>query len=349
MPDATLPTSTIPDYDRDSIHTLRLSVLPISNGALARAKLIKNHRLETRVELFRDGCGGSGQIAIDQVPDFFPGESEGLQRDIELLHRVGELPAFDPYSLRVGLRQAGIDPLDLDALRLSAAKQAELRPLMRGIARPLAVHLFGDGARGDDLERMMRKLDGSTTPLVRQRILSMAAALRVGIDAVPDMLEDYADTYLALSYYRGYLLYALPVADRIIRWMRDVSATSFLQSDANTRRVFQRVEGLLTLLVNSATARFNGFDRQKVLNWDAVTLDTFRATRRMVTEHQQSLAQVLCGLTVKIYEWEQRFPNAGGSPEKRADFVAADLAPGLEMLWTVERAAARFKGDRNAA
>ena len=53
---------------------------------------------------------------------------------------------------------------------------------------------------------------------------------------------------------------------------------------------------------------------------------------------------MLCGLTVKIYEWEQRFPNGGGSPDKRAEFVAADLRPGLDSLWAVERRAPRFEG-----
>jgi len=352
MPDATSPMSVIADYDRDSIHTLPLSVLPISNGALGRARLIKNHRLETRIELFRESGGGSGQITIDQVPDFFPGDDVALRRDVGLLRRIGELPAFDPYTLRIGLRQAGVDLVNLNALQISAAKRAELRPLMRGIARPLAVHLFGPKAgagAGADLDALMRMIDSPDTPMVRSRILSMAVMLRVSLDAVPDMLEEYGDTYLALSYYRSYLLYALPVIDRIIGWMREVSGNSYLRSDPNVLRTFQRVETLLTRITTSVTARFNGFDSQRVLDWNAVTLETFRSTRRLVSEHQQSLAQVLCGLTVKMYEWEQRFPNAGGSPEKRAEFVTAELAPGLDALWTIERGAERFTDIRQAA
>ena len=54
MPDAQRPGSVIADFDRDSIHTLPLSVLPVSNTALSKARLIKNHRLETRIELFRE-------------------------------------------------------------------------------------------------------------------------------------------------------------------------------------------------------------------------------------------------------------------------------------------------------
>lgn len=339
MPDAMRHATLIADYDRDSIHTLPLSILPISSAALARAKLIKNHRLETKVELFREASGGSGQIAIDEVPDFFPGDGHALHDDVALLRQLAELPAFDPYTLRAGLRQAGIDLLSLDALQLSAARRAELRPLMRRITRPLMVHLFGTKLATDDADDLMSTLHRPDTPLVRHRIMSMAVALRVSIDAVPDMLEDYGDTYLALSYYRSYLQHALPVIDRIIDWMRDVGANSFLRSDPDAQRLFQDVEALLSRTAGAMTKRFNGFDRQNVLDWDAVTIEAFRSIRHMVSEHQLSLAQVLCGLTVKISEWEQRFPNGGGSPEKRLDFVATELKPGLDALWSVERRA----------
>lgn len=343
MPDASKPVSTIADYDRDSIHILPLSILPLGNAALGRARLIKNHRLETRVELYRETGGGSGQIAIDEVPDFFPGDGAALAGDMALLRRLGELPAFDPYTLRIGLRRAGVNVLDLGALQLSAAKRAELQPLMRGITRPLVAYLFGAGAAsGQNMDALMRTVESPASPLVRQRILGMAISLRVDPDALPNMLEDYGDTYLALSYYRGYLIYALPVVGRIIDWMREIRQDSFLRSDPNVQRTFQRVEGLLNLITTSAARRFNDFDRRKVLNWDTVTVESFRAIRAMVSEHQESLAQVLCGLTVKIYEWEQRFPSGGGSPEKRADFVNSDLKPGLEMLWQIERDAARL-------
>src|SRR3546814_15651473 len=108
MPDAVRPGVTIADYDRDSIHTLPLSVLSLASAALSRARLIKNHRLETRIELFRENGIGSAQIAIDELPDFFPGNPDDLRADLVLLRRVGELPAFDPYTLPIGLRHAGV-------------------------------------------------------------------------------------------------------------------------------------------------------------------------------------------------------------------------------------------------
>ncbi|GHD59543.1 hypothetical protein GCM10017083_43890 [Thalassobaculum fulvum] len=344
MPDAMRPGSVIADYDRDSIHTLPLTVLPVSNAALSRARLIRNHRLETRVELFRETGIGSGQIAIDEIPDFFTGDVAALHDDMALLRRIGQLPALDPYTLRIGLRQAGVDVLSLEALQLSPAKRAELLPLMRNITRPLIVHLYGDGrAAADDLDGIIRLIAYPDTPRVRARIRSMAEALQISVDALPDMLEDYGDTYLALSYYRSYFQYALPVIGRILEWMREVRTESFLRTDANAQRTFQQVEDVLAHVTGSVTRRFEGFDRHTVVNWDRVTVGTFAQVRELISQHQQSLAAVLCGLTVKIYEWEQRFPNGGGSPDKRAEFVATDLRPGLDGLWALERRAPRFE------
>jgi len=349
MPDAMRPGSVIADYDRDSIHTLPLSVLPVATAALSRARLIKNHRLETRVELFRESGIGSGQIAIDEVPDFFVGDPDALQADLVLLRRIGQLPAFDPYTLRIGLRQAGVDLLSLDALRLSPAKRAELLPLMRNITRPLIVHLYGDGPVDlDDLDSLIRLIANPDTPKVRIRIRAMADQLGIGVDALPDMLEDYGDTYLALSYYRGYFQYAVPVLARIVEWMREVQRHSFLRDNAAAQRSFQEVEDVLTYVAGSVTRRFDGFDRHTEVNWSKVTVGTFGKVRDLISQHQQSLAQVLCGLTVKIYEWEQRFPNGGGSPDKRAEFVASDLRPGLDGLWAVERRSPRFDAGGSA-
>ncbi len=131
----------IPDYDRDSIHTLPLMSVPIENPGLRRARLIRNVRLESRIELFRESGVGSGQIAIDEIPDFFGDKGQPVVEDVKLIKRLGSLPAFDPYSLRIGLRQAGIDLIDADILQLSPAKKSELFPLMQQITRPLIAHL----------------------------------------------------------------------------------------------------------------------------------------------------------------------------------------------------------------
>ena len=62
----------------------------------------------------------------------------------------------------------------------------------------------------------------------------------------------------------------------------------------------------------------------------------------MLVIHHASLAQVFCCLTMKIYEWENAFPNQGGSPDRRADFLMTEIKPDLDHLYRVERGAPKF-------
>ena len=63
--------SEISDGDRDSMHILPLTILPLETPSLNRARLIKNVRLESVVELFTDLKSGSGQVDIESLPQEF--------------------------------------------------------------------------------------------------------------------------------------------------------------------------------------------------------------------------------------------------------------------------------------
>jgi hypothetical protein len=56
------------DTDRDSLHILQLEILPLETPSLNRARLIKNVRLKSVIELFKDADTGSGQIDIEDLP-----------------------------------------------------------------------------------------------------------------------------------------------------------------------------------------------------------------------------------------------------------------------------------------
>ena len=85
----------VTDYDRDSIHTLPLGTVPILDAGLRKARLIKNVRLETRIELYRETGMGSAQIAVDEIPKFFNGVGEGLADDMAMLRKLETLSSFD--------------------------------------------------------------------------------------------------------------------------------------------------------------------------------------------------------------------------------------------------------------
>ncbi|WP_245986375.1 hypothetical protein [Azospirillum thermophilum] len=56
------------DEARDALHILPLSAIPLETPGLQHARLIKNVRLQTVVEMFRDAQAGSGQVSPSTSP-----------------------------------------------------------------------------------------------------------------------------------------------------------------------------------------------------------------------------------------------------------------------------------------
>src|SRR5262245_16660330 len=90
--------------DMDSIDTLSLSVMPLASQTLKNAKLVKNSRLETAVELYNDPVAGSLQIYPAEVAD----QIAASPRDQEIINQLAGLHSYDVYSLRTSLSKLGI-------------------------------------------------------------------------------------------------------------------------------------------------------------------------------------------------------------------------------------------------
>ena len=93
--------------DRDAIHVLPLSIIPLKTRTLREARLVKNSKLQGTVELFSEGNAGSGQLLPDQLVEFFDFDDDRLQ-DLDLVNALSALPSYDVYSLRIELRDLGI-------------------------------------------------------------------------------------------------------------------------------------------------------------------------------------------------------------------------------------------------
>src|ERR1700761_8938188 len=121
QPTAPLESEELPDGDRDSLHTLPISILPVETQIFRRARMVKNSRLESVIEFFNGvGCG-RGQLDVRGVAKFLALEQVPPHPDVKLLQTVSSLPSFDVYSLRILLRQNQIVIADSSALMLSAS------------------------------------------------------------------------------------------------------------------------------------------------------------------------------------------------------------------------------------
>jgi hypothetical protein len=336
----------IQDIDRDSLHILPLSIIPLQTPVLTGARMIKNVRLESVVELFGYPNTGSGQVDIEDLPRAFGWSEAQVQPDLMVLRRLALLPSFDMYSLRILLREHGIAINDCNALRLSKRKNAELTAYMTRFTRPLIMHVYGHmyGAAGEgsihsfeDLIALFRNPDIETA-LGKLKI--MAARLGIRIDQVPRFLEDYGDIFLSLSYYRQ----ALDSIEPMVAGLEDVIGQLRehwqLRKDANLMKTCTMIEEVLKTVIARLKGRFTRFDEDTADLWSNVTAERFRKVQTRIAGDHIAIGGVLCALAVKMGAWDRMFPSKdAGGLMKQANFIFTEMRPGFDRILRLERMA----------
>ncbi|MCR9256122.1 MAG: hypothetical protein NXI16_08510 [Alphaproteobacteria bacterium] len=326
--------------DLDALHTLPLCIIPLKTIGLRKAKYVKNARLENVVELFSDATAGSGQISPPDLVGFFPSDRETIEQDIKTLDRLSTLGSFDIYSLRLKLRELDIGFEDFDVLKLSDKKRAELTVYMNSFTRPLITKIYGNEA-GDlqDVSDIIKLFSNPDREFALKQLKTMAEQLRIPISAIPKFLEDYGDIFLSISYFKNCLDNIMENMDPFLEWAEETTQTYQVAHDKPLQKqIFGMTEdfkGISTSIVG----RFEVFDRRSKDFWNDVTAESFREVQDFVRSQHVTIGAVLCGLAVKLDLWKKRFPNQGGGPQKRIEFIRSEILPGLSHTKSIEERA----------
>ena len=203
----------------DSLHMLPLSMIPLDTPGLRRARMIKNARYESVVELFKGEGTGSGQVSVDQLTNVFRELGEG---DLAILGKLSELASYDIYSLRIMLREQDIPVNDYDELRLSAGKQCELDQYMEAFTRPVIVQVWGDDGSDQKFSDIILLFRQPDITKARTQLNLLAQNLDLQIWDIPQFLQDYGDTYLSVSYFRQCLDQIAPIVEGFRSALREL-------------------------------------------------------------------------------------------------------------------------------
>ncbi|CCG08448.1 hypothetical protein [Pararhodospirillum photometricum] len=332
----------IEDSDMDSLFALPLDIIPLETPALRRARMIKNARLRSVIEMFGDIETGSGQIEIRDLPKLFGWDPEqGVHPDMIMLSKLGALESYDVYSLRILLREAGIPISNQEALKLSEEKSQQLTSYMTKFTYPLIMQIYGDDNlvinSFDDVVKLFRDPD---IKKAKQRLQQMADKLGITIQEVPKFLEDYGDIFLSLSYYRNCLDLLAPLLENFISSMYQLRNNYQLRQDPNLLNTLSMMESTMNELSAGITGRFENFDRSTKSMWDDLTAERFHKVKALIEAYHTTIGGVLCGLTVKMNAWIRLFPkqNSGG-PIKRAEFIMSEMRQGLDNIKRIEDSA----------
>ncbi|MCG8510122.1 MAG: hypothetical protein MI741_12915 [Rhodospirillales bacterium] len=331
----------ISDVDRDSLHILPLAILPIETAALRRARLIKNVRLRSVLELFEEKQTGSGQMEISDIGKEFGWPADRSVPDRDMLTRLAYLHSYDVYSLRVSLREQEVEVNNIDSLKLSASKNAELTAYMKDFTRPLILQIYGD----DDMEiqdfsDVVALFRDPDVKKAREKLELMAKRLDIKLCEVPQFLEDYGDIFLSLSYYRQCLDEIEPIISQFLEGMEDLRSNWQLRHDRNLMNSCDEIENVINELTAAITGRFENFDRSTKSMWDNLSADRFRKVKGLIESYHTTIGGVLCSLSVKMDAWARLFPRKeAGGPVRRGEFIMSEIKQGIENIQKIEDSA----------
>ena len=348
-------TSASQSAARDSLRILPLSMVPLETMALRRSRLIKNVYLESVIEFFRDDATGSGQLAPEELTDHFGWPQDKVHPDLKTLQSLARLNSFDVYSLRIELRRLGIPVNDYSQLCLSDNKSRELAGYMRSFTGPLIKQVFG--ATNPEIQEFNQLVDMFKSPDRTEALRNLkllAEKLEISLAEVPQFLEDYGDTFLSLAYFKKCLDDVVPKVMEFLECLTRLRENFQLRNTHGFVAACDYVEPKLNGIITSITGRFESFDQHSNRMWDNISAESFRQVRQLITEHHATVGGVLCGLSVKMDAWEERF--SGLDPEaavvRRSEFVMGELRRGLTKIEAVEGAApkiAAVRSDEQAA
>ena len=329
----------IEDTDMDSLFILPLSIIPLETPQLRSSRLVKNGRLQSVIEVFRDLQTGSGQVDVEDLPQMLGWEEGRVHPDLAILRRLALLPSYDVYSLRISLRSHKIPVNDFDGLKLTDEKMKQLTTYMMTFTRPLLKMIYADDAvqidTYDDLMKLFRDPDVARA---RERLDKLAKQLRVPIMEVPRFLEDYGDTFMSLSYYRHCLDRLEPYFTACLDTINPIRKHFQLMQDANLMRTCTQVEDAINTVAASISGRLEVFEKRTKQMWAQISQEEFQAVKTMIERYHVVMGGALCGLTVKMNSFARSFPHANaGGPVKRADFMVTEMTQGIDLIRSIER------------
>lgn len=324
------------EADMDSMHILPLSIVPLNTPALRRARLIKNVRLESVVELFNDRDGGSGQIETSDIANMFDWQYDKDNSDKKTISALSKLHSFDVYSLRIQLRQLGIQVDQSERLKLSDAKRADLMQFMNKFTKPLLQQVYNSpDSEVETMEQLIQKFASPEKREALENLKLMANKLQIELEEVPKFLEEYADIYLSIAYGKEMLNALIPQILMFEESVEELRDSHEMRSDARLMRSIEFIQNSLTDVMASVVSRFESFDRSSEAMWDDITSESFNKLKKHIRGHHVSVGAILCGLSVKMTGWQKNIATGGGLV-RRADFIRSDMMQGMEKIIQVE-------------
>ena len=307
--------------------------MPLENSALKRARLIKNARLNSVVEIFSDKNAGSGQLDIDALIDEFGWNPLDPPNDFQIIQKLAALPSYDVYSLRISLRDHGIDVNPIESLTLSKEKTSELNGYMTEFTHPLIFQIYGNDSDISNFQDVLKKFNAPDVKEALTKIKMMSEKLGISPEEIPLFMEDYGDIFLSLSYYKDCMNSIKPILEQFLEAMDNLKTNFQLQKDKNLMKAIDPIMTIISERIKTVETLFFDFDKGNKTMWENISAEKFETMKKLITNQHLTIGGTLCALSVKLESWQKSFPdNDTGGPGKRAEFIMLEMRQGIEKI-----------------
>jgi len=323
----------------DRIDQLPLSIIPLNSVTFKKAKLFKNAKLETIVEMYNDPVAGSLQIlASDDLTEALGIEvNEASEHDKKVIQELAKLDSFDIYSMRNSLQRIGLDlEMSDEILQLSDEMKNALKEYSKAFTLPLIKEIYGveSDSIDDDLSALFKNPDKT---VVRDNLMQLSENTGIPLQEIPTFIQNYSEVYQSVAYYRYTYDTISEEIERFDRWLNSVIQQNDASMTPQSRKTCLQVDYNMRYILISLKQRFELFQTSFETFWEDINAQSFTTLRNEVTSNYETIGHVLCAVVVKVGAWGEEFPfNDAGSPNKRIKFTMTDLAPGIEKVRQTE-------------
>jgi len=317
----------------DNLLSVRVSLLPVSSASLRKTRLVKNCRLESVLELYRDDSAGRGQIDIGQAQSVF-GLSSPADPDLSLLRSVALLPAFDAFSLRLLLREMGASLEQMGGLSLSPPRTQIWDNHVRKLTLPLLEYVFGrDQGENASLGQLVEMFRNPNVGLAESQLSRLANKLDIKIGALASFLEDYTDTFMAIAFYHLALADLLPLVNRFLVSVQRLSAEPRYRQNEKLRELCAETGSTFQFILKMISTRLTASERMTATLWSNELSIPHRVLQEKLREFHILLALLVAGVAAKMSAWFAAFPmDDSGRPQDRAEFLSNDICYAMSRL-----------------
>ncbi len=327
--------------DLDSLYVLPLRIVPLESSALQRARMVKDSRLNSAIEIFSNKATGTGLVYLHDLKASSLGMSKReFKADHTLLASLGRLNSFDVYSLRICLRELKIQVNSSEYLDLSSEKKSSLAEYMKAFTLPLIKQVYGttdfEAEESGDIIKLFSDPD---LDVALEKLRRLSDILDIELQDIPKFLEDFSDIYLSLAYYQQYLDDITPKITAFIDELLMLKSNWQMRQDPRLMDACYSLESSLNDLIASVSGRFEAFNRNTDHMWENITAERFRKVEALIKAHHATIGGILCGVGSKMTAWRSFFVDAAaGGPVGRSEIIMSDILPGLDKVVELDSA-----------